>query len=198
MKKIPFVFLYLFVLSSCVSNGQWMLFPNPAATATKSVSPTPQSPPRTVTPVAAPTASPLFYNYTNTLGGYAFNYPSNWRGKEIETRAYFYLPDQSKMEVNVRAAQANETLRSLTQADEGPLPPPPAKTREIILASEMAVCQDVLNAAGDVTARMCYAIHNKRVYFIAVFSPPESPLAATFAVTLTQFELVLSSFQFLP
>jgi hypothetical protein len=129
-------------------------------------------------------------------GGYAFNYPANWYGKEAGTDAHFRLPNNAKLEVSVRESVLGETIESLVE-DPGPLPPPPSRWTRVAISGEVAIRQDILGTGDIIVGRAYHVLHGGSVYFIVVFSSSEMLLSPGFDEVLGQFEEVMNSFHFL-
>lgn len=133
--------------------------------------------------------------YRNALGGYAFNYPSTWKGMEIETDAYFDMPGKGKLEILVRPLEPGETLNALLD-DSGPLRPPSSKDTDAMIAGEPALRQDILDATNIVTIRTYRVLHSGYVYYLTLFLP-ETSVPVSPSKTLSDFDQLIASFQFL-
>lgn len=141
------------------------------------------------------TLSSEFYGYINEQGGYAFNYPSDWKGEAIEANAFFYLPNQAKMEIVVQDLQGGETLEGLVNR-MGPLDVPFSNLTGVIIGGESAFRYEVVDETNNILLRGYQVVHQGRSYSLVLFSPirPE----ATFSQALEQFDQLVMSFRFLP
>jgi len=133
--------------------------------------------------------------YKNSLGGYAFNHPSTWKGVEIKTDAYFDVLGKGRLEILVRPLEPGETLKALLE-DSGPLRPPSSKNTDAMIAGEPALQQDILDANNVVAARTYRVLHGGYVYYLTLFLP-EMSVPVSPSKTLSDFEQLIASFQFL-
>lgn len=192
------------------ARDHWM--PNRGATSTSTLAPaiTPVSTPiPAITPVstlassttpasAVATVTPTseLYGYINSEGGYAFNYPAEWKGEASGTDAYFQLPNNAKLEIIVRELQAGETFESLAD-DTGPLTIPKSNLTRLTIGGESAIRYEVLDERSNISARTYQILHAGRVYYLTLFAPPETG-TASFSQSLEQFDQLMLNFWFLP
>jgi len=189
------------LLTGYLTRGYWLPLLGvtpPAPTPTALPVPT-STPAQTITPASATaTVTPTseFYGYVNDEGGYAFNYPAQWKGKAAGTDAYFQLPNNAKLEIVVRALQAGETLESLAD-DTGPLTIPKSNLTNLTVGGEPALQYDVLDARSEIVTRTYQVLHTGRAYYLTLFAPLEAG-TVSFSQSLEQFDQLMLDFQFLP
>ncbi len=201
-----FLLLILILLTAFLTRQLWL--PEIGTSAPNSISSSSSSPtfsaptltsvPTNTAVAATETATPAlqFYGYINEEGGYAINYPSDWRGEEIGTDAYFELPSKARLEIIVRPLQAGETIGLLMEEQE-PLSIPKLNLESLIVSGEPAIRYDILNSEGQIVARVYQVLHAERVYSLTLSAPPDID-ALAFSRALDQFDRIMLDFFFVP
>ena len=178
------------LLTGWFTRGYWppILGVMPASTLAPSITPA------SATAIVTPTSE--LYGYVNDEGGYAFNYPAEWKGEASGTDAYFQLPNNAKLEIIVRDLQAGETFEPLAD-DTGPLTIPKSNLTNLTIVGESSIRYDVLDERSEIVARAYQVLHGGRVYYLTLFALLETG-TASFSQSLEQFDQLMLDFQFSP
>ena len=136
--------------------------------------PTAASQPPTMTPTVEltdpPTATSGFLaGYTNTSGGYAFNYPTAWEGIELEADVQFETPGGGVVYVHVEPRPQGETPAEFSEASIEGLPYDVLESIETVIAGYPALCQQTANTDEDqIIALTCYFNADTRGYVLSL------------------------------
>ena len=136
--------------------------------------PTATLPPYTITPsvsaAVTPTVTPgTFSGYTNTLGSYAFNYPTVWEGTELGADAQFETPEGGVVYIHVEPRPQGETSAEFSEASMAGLPYDVLERVESTIAGYPAFCTRTANAGEDqVIALTCYFVVDAQGYVLSL------------------------------
>lgn len=151
------------IVASMLTRNLWLpLFDGQNNVAETPLSPTQQSLPA----VGATLSGNVLSGYSNSLSGYAFNFPAQWQGTELGTDIQFLTPQGAMAYVHVEPGVANiDSLISTTQ----PFSYDVLQQGETTISSQPSRCIETAAAGGTtLTAISCYFLQNQTGYVISL------------------------------